>query len=64
MPAYANEGDIICVFLGARVPFVVRPNPVGENETQTYSLVGECYPHGMMHGGGLALGDVEEIILV
>ncbi|KAF3811667.1 hypothetical protein GCG54_00014413 [Colletotrichum gloeosporioides] len=33
------------MFEGGRVPFVLRPNEDG-----LYSLVGECYVHGLMHG--------------
>ena len=44
VPAYAVPGDIICVFGGSHVPFVLRP--AGE----TFQLVGECYVHGIMQG--------------
>lgn len=42
-----REGDLICVLLGGKTPFVLRP------DTGHYVLVGECYVHGMMKGGNL-----------
>ena len=39
-----RSGDLICVFLGGNVPWVVR------QEDYEYSLVGECYVHGIMEG--------------
>jgi len=40
-----REGDLIALFLGAQVPFVVR-----EVASDVYILVGECYVHGIMDG--------------
>jgi hypothetical protein len=43
VPEKAKPSDLICVFVGARTPFLVRH--VGENGMgdQRYELVGECY---------------------
>ena len=44
---------MICIFKGARVPFLLRQNAevgIRGTSTQTYLLVGECYIHGMMDG--------------
>jgi hypothetical protein len=38
-----REGDLIALFLGAQVSFVVR-----EVASEVYILVGECYVHGIM----------------
>jgi hypothetical protein len=38
-------GDIVCIFLGGTVPFIVRPR-----EGCGYQLIGECYVHGVMFG--------------
>ena len=44
-PAMAEEGDVVAVLAGAQTPFVLRPGIGGR-----YSLVGECYMHGVMEG--------------
>lgn len=38
-------GDVVCIFLGGAVPFLVRPQLDGR-----YSLHGEAYVHGVMDG--------------
>ena len=53
-PAETKTGDIICVLLGCDVPLVLRPN--GE---ENFSLIGECYCHGIMEGTAL-LGPLPE----
>ncbi|KAL7941125.1 heterokaryon incompatibility domain-containing protein [Trichoderma barbatum] len=45
VPKAAQEGDIVCIFNGGRVPYVMRPSRNGH-----YTLVGECYVDGMMRG--------------
>jgi hypothetical protein len=47
VPGYAQEGDEVCVVSGARVPFVLRA------QGTFYSLIGECYVHGIMDGEAL-----------
>ena len=44
-PPEAKPNDIICLFPGSRVPFILRKQSNGY-----YSLVGECYVHGIMLG--------------
>jgi len=44
-PRDVVPGDVVCVLHGGDVPFVLRPR--GGNR---YSLVGECYVHGLMDG--------------
>ncbi|OQV06843.1 hypothetical protein CLAIMM_11361 [Cladophialophora immunda] len=44
-PWNAREGDVLCIFLGTSVPYVIRPLSSG-----TYHLVGEAYVHGIMYG--------------
>jgi hypothetical protein len=46
-PAALEEGDIICVLYGCKMPFCLRP--IGNR----YILVGECYVHGLMKGDAL-----------
>jgi hypothetical protein len=38
------RGDKICVLLGCVVPVILRP------QGNRYSLIGECYVHGIMNG--------------
>lgn len=45
-PASAQAGDQIWLIRDARTPFILHPVP---NDT-TYTLVGDCYVHGFMHG--------------
>lgn len=43
-PGEAEEGDLICIFLGVRVPFVLR------REGDHYIKIGDCYTDGIMDG--------------
>lgn len=45
VPKAARGGDVVCIFNGGRVPYVLRPCKNGR-----YTLVGECYVDGMMRG--------------
>ena len=51
--------DLICVFLGGAVPWIVR------QEGGEYVLVGECYVHGIMDGEFMKTEDlpVQDIIV-
>lgn len=72
-----ERNDVVALLQGAVTPFILRP--VGEGEAggggggegegggggsiPTYSLVGECYVHGLMKGEGMALGEIQQIRL-
>jgi hypothetical protein len=58
-----TKGDKVCIFLGSRIPFIIRENPIREDQGRTYTLVGGCYIHGMMNGEGMKMGKVVEIVL-
>lgn len=45
VPDAARVGDLICIFVGGRVPVIVRPRADGY-----FELIGECFVHGIMHG--------------
>lgn len=45
----AKYTDLICILLGASVPFVLRP------EEKHYRLVGEAFVHGLMDGEAIAM---------
>lgn len=63
VPEAAQEGDMICIFMGGMTPFVIRP--AGEN----YKLIGACYVHGIMYGEAVTeleknSQEVQDFILV
>ena len=47
-PRAAKAGDLVCVLLGSRSPFLLRP--LANNQ---YQLVGHCCAHGIMNGEAL-----------
>ncbi|RGP71260.1 Heterokaryon incompatibility protein [Fusarium longipes] len=51
VPMRAKKGDLVCILYGSEVPFVIRKKGQGK-----YSLVGECYMHGIMKGEALGVG--------
>ncbi|KAI4181337.1 MAG: hypothetical protein LQ346_006810 [Caloplaca aetnensis] len=59
-PKGARAGDVVCLFHGGDVPFILRPLDSGR-----YAFVGEAYIHGIMQGehsfklGGPDLRDFE-----
>ncbi|MCJ1238061.1 hypothetical protein MMC14_006049 [Varicellaria rhodocarpa] len=59
-PPDAQVGDLICVLLGGRVPFLLRPHG------NMFRLIGELYIHGLMEGQAMKMKDVktQEIRLV
>ncbi|KAF2269756.1 hypothetical protein CC78DRAFT_452837 [Lojkania enalia] len=55
VPGAAEVGDEICILYGGATPFILRED---RGSTGTYSLVGEAYIHGIMHGEALAQRNV------
>lgn len=64
-PCNVQRGDLVCVFYGCEVPFIIRPMSGTPSTTgkwlwkkQVISgfLVGEAYVHGIMDGEGLDEG--------
>ena len=53
VPRSSAAGDLICVLYGGRVPYVLRPCEIG------YSLIGECYIHGLMNGEAMDMEQME-----
>jgi len=49
-PNSVKVGDQLYLLLGAEFPILLRRLPETEVE---YTLVGECYIHGLMHGKGM-----------
>lgn len=48
VPKETEPGDVVCLFYGATVLYVMRPDGDGH-----YRLVGECSMEGLMHGEAL-----------
>ena len=61
-PPKTAQGDLICVIFGTVTPFILKKSLDADKEA--YTLVGECYIHGLMKGEGLKLGEEQEIVLV
>ncbi len=53
-----EPGDLVCVFLGGRTPYILRPA-----KEHKYRFVGECYFHGIMYGEALDEGLAGEKLL-
>ncbi|CAH0021674.1 unnamed protein product [Clonostachys rhizophaga] len=62
VPGGTRQKDKVLLVHGARVPFVVRQEPV----TGHYELIGECYIHGTMYYDDAVAGKVvdERVMLV
>ena len=52
-----KPGDRVCIFLGANVPYILRPQNNGR-----YKMVGEAYVYGLMHGEILDTNPVWDMI--
>ena len=67
-PPGTKEGDMVCLVMGAEVPFILRPLLEDDkgvmNKEQCYALVGECYIHGIMDGEGLRQGLEEQYFVI
>ncbi|OCK94660.1 HET-domain-containing protein [Cenococcum geophilum 1.58] len=65
-PSTMQKGDIICILFGGRVPFVLRSRsgPVRESfdTDDGFTLVGECYVHGLMDGQTMQEVEKEQTI--
>jgi hypothetical protein len=48
VPRNVRVGDMIVIFYGAKVPYVIRPREVGKDEG--YTFISECYIRGLMQG--------------
>ena len=54
-PKLMEDGDLICVLFGGKVPFCLRP--WGDR----FLLVGECYVHGLMDGEAMHMMSRQEL---
>jgi hypothetical protein len=56
-PIVAQPGDVLCVFFGHHIPYLLRPTAA------RYRFLGPCYVHGYMRGAAvdkLNRGDLKE----
>lgn len=44
-PSHVAVGDVVCIFYGAKAPYVIRPG-----KYETFTLVGEAFVQGIMYG--------------
>ena len=62
-------GDLVCIIMGARTPFLLRPDAgcVGDQSGERWKLVGPCFVYGLMYGlmygKGLSMGEPEKLIV-
>jgi len=54
-PPSTLVGDKVYVFLGGRTPFIVRKIDFDPGKSFYYTLIGDCYLHGVMDGEALSL---------
>ena len=58
-PPSTRAGDLVCVLLGGRTPYILRPDGKGY-----YRLIGECYVHGQMNRNMNGIdNDLEELAI-
>ncbi|RKK67398.1 hypothetical protein BFJ69_g14532 [Fusarium oxysporum] len=55
IPPRSMPGDLICLIYGTQTPLILRRNVCqGSSDLKwTYTLIGECYMHGIMDGEAL-----------
>nr|POE87947.1 heterokaryon incompatibility protein 6, or allele [Quercus suber] len=58
---HVQRGDLVAVPIGASVPFVLRPAPEPEPRREKFTLVGDCFVHGIMYGEVMRLVDAGEL---
>lgn len=56
-PVTTKAGDLVCVFQGGCVPFVIRP----KGEHGQWELIGACYVHGIMDGEVVAKAQPKDV---
>jgi hypothetical protein len=58
VPCTTEVGDVIAIFKGAKLPFVLRP--LFRSIDRSFMLIGECYIHGIMYGEAIKKGGIKE----
>ena len=71
--ADARKGDVVALFPGGNVPYVLRPvsqpdsaqsSMSSETRNRRYEFLGDAYIHGIMHGEAWNEANLEEVTLV
>jgi hypothetical protein len=57
-PACLQPGDVVCIFYGAHVPYLNRPD---RGQPGRFTLVGDAYVHGIMDGEFMEINRKEEV---
>ncbi|KAK4034481.1 heterokaryon incompatibility protein-domain-containing protein [Parachaetomium inaequale] len=63
-PAEVQGGDVVVVFCGGRVPFVLRPSESKLGGEEVFEFVGEAYCDGVMDGEVVGRRELREFFLV
>lgn len=61
-PMDAKVGDTIAILAGGKVPYILRQKEV--NGERVFQFMGDAYVHGIMDGEGMAMGEMEGMVLV
>jgi hypothetical protein len=64
VPPGTEPGDLVCILFGADTPFVIRDTTAPRRMLNSYTLVGDCYIHGMMDGEALEPYRPEQCIIL
>jgi hypothetical protein len=73
VPANAQKGDVVALFPGGNVPYVLRPvsqpdsaqnSMSSATRNRRYEFLGDAYIHGIMHGEAWNEADLEDVTLV
>jgi hypothetical protein len=54
-----REGDVVVIFLGGQLPYVLRPAGI----SGYYRVVGDCYIYNLVHGEAMDMWESGEIAL-
>jgi hypothetical protein len=67
VPQQARQGDVLCIFKGVEVPFLIRRALFKSRDlpfllrpgAEYFQIIGECYIHGVMEGELLGSRDTK-----
>ena len=59
----SKVGDLVVVLLGGDAPFLLRESENMRDGKKEYTLVAECYIHGLMNEEGMKMGKIQDLTL-